>query len=621
MDERFLDYYNRELTYLRQLGAEFALQFPKIAGRLGMHGVDVADPYVERLLEGFCFLTARVQMKMDAEFPRFSQRLLDVVYPNALAPMPAMAIVQMTPDQNEGSLVRGFAVPAGTALQAKVASGEVTPCEFRTAHDLVLWPLAVSQVRMTGVPVDLPSGALRHGARAALRIRIEVTAGALANQLPLDQLTFYLSGPESQAARLVELVTAHVAGVVVHAPGDAARNAVVLDADAIAHEGFHPSQAMLPNDGRMFEGYRLLQEYFAFPARYLFFSVSGLRRALAQCGGNAFELTLLLDRDDAALASEIDTRHLALNCTPAVNLFPRRTDRIPVTPRTHEYHLVVDRVRPLDHEVYAVTRVTGHRIGDAGDCDFHPFYASNGVDSGGSGAYYSIRREGRVASAQMRANGARTSYPGTEVFVSLVDRQQAPFDERVRQLSADTLCTNRDLPLLLPRGAASDFTPKISAPLEHIKVLRGPSRPRPPLAQDAAAWRLISHLGLNYQPLTDIDDEAGARALRELLGLYAQQGDAATRKQTGALQRLACEPVYRRLPECGPIVFGRGVRVTLTVDEQAFAGDSPYLIGAVLEQFFARHASINAFTEFALHSVQRGEFAQWPARVGRRPAI
>lgn len=145
MDERFLDYYNRELTYLRQLGAEFAQQFPKIAGRLGMHGVDVADPYVERLLEGFCFLTARVQMKMDAEFPRFSQRLLDVVYPNALAPMPAMAIVQMTPDQNEGSLVRGFAVPAGTALQAKVASGEVTPCEFRTAHDLVLWPLAISR--------------------------------------------------------------------------------------------------------------------------------------------------------------------------------------------------------------------------------------------------------------------------------------------------------------------------------------------------------------------------------------------------------------------------------------------------------------------------------------------
>ncbi|CAE6806518.1 type VI secretion system baseplate subunit TssF [Paraburkholderia haematera] len=621
MDERFLDYYNRELTYLRQLGGEFAQQFPKIAGRLGMHGIDVADPYVERLLEGFCFLTARVQMKMDAEFPRFSQRLLDVVYPNALAPMPAMAIVQMTPDQNEGSLVRGFAVPAGTALQAKVASGEVTPCEFRTAHDLVLWPLAISQVQMTGVPVDLPPGALRRRARAALRIRIDVTAGALANQLPLDQLTFYLSGPESQAARLVELITAHVAGAILHAPGDAARNAIVLDANAIAHEGFHPSQAMLPNDGRMFEGYRLIQEYFAFPARYLFFSVGGLRRALAQCGGSAFELTLLLDRDDAALASEVDTRHLALNCTPAVNLFPKRTDRIPVTPRTHEYHLVVDRVRPLDHEVYAVTRVTGHRIGDAGDCDFSPFYASYGGDSGESGAYYSVRREGRLASAQIRANGARTSYPGTEVFVSLVDRQQAPFDERMRHLSADTLCTNRDLPLLLPRGSASDFTPKISAPLKHIKVLRGPSRPRPPLAQDAAAWRLISGLGLNYQPLTGIDDEAGARALRELLGLYAQQGDAATRKQTGALQRLACEPVYRRLPECGPIVFGRGVRVTLTVDEQAFAGDSPYLLGAVLEQFFARHASINAFTEFALHSVQRGELAQWPARIGRRPAI
>ncbi|MPW21298.1 type VI secretion system baseplate subunit TssF [Paraburkholderia sp. CNPSo 3157] len=621
MDERFLDYYNRELSYMRHLGGEFAQQFPKIAGRLGMHGIDVADPYVERLLEGFCFLTARVQMKMDAEFPRFSQRLLEVVYPNALAPMPAMAIVQITPELNEGSLARGFTMPAGTTLQAKLASGELTPCEFRTAHDLVLWPLAIGAVEMTGVPIDLPvDNSLRKRASAALRIRIDVTGGALANELPLDQLTFHLSGAESQAAKLLELVTRHVAGVLVNVPGDRSR-AVMLDADAVVHEGFSPSQAMLPNDGRTFEGYRLLQEYFAFPARCLFFSVSGLRRALAQCHRDAFELTLLFDRDDAALAARVDMRDFALNCTPAINLFPKRTDRIPVTPRTHEYHLVADRSRPLDHEIYAVTRVTGHRTGDAGDCEFSQFYASFGGNDGDSAAYYSMRREPRVASAQMRANGARTSYAGTEVFVSLVDRKQAPFDERVRHLSADTLCTNRDLPLLLPLGGASDFTPKISAPIARAKVLRGPSRPQPPLAQDAAVWRLISHLGLNYQPLARIDDEDGARGLRELLALYAQHGDAAMRRQAGALQRLACEPVYRRLPKRGPVVFGRGVRVTLTVDDHAFAGESPYMLGAVLEQFFARHASINAFTEFALHSSQRGELAQWPARVGLRPSI
>ncbi|MGV2863947.1 type VI secretion system baseplate subunit TssF, partial [Achromobacter sp. AGC39] len=114
MDARLLDYYNRELVYLRELGAEFAQAHPKVAGRLGMNATEVADPYVERLLEGFSFLTARIQMKMDAEFPRFSQRLLEVVYPNYLAPTPSMAIVQFAPSMNEGTLAGGFELPRGT---------------------------------------------------------------------------------------------------------------------------------------------------------------------------------------------------------------------------------------------------------------------------------------------------------------------------------------------------------------------------------------------------------------------------------------------------------------------------------------------------------------------------
>jgi type VI secretion system protein ImpG len=116
MESKLLEYYNRELAYLREMGAEFAERYPKVAGRLGMRGIDVADPYTERLMEGFAFLTSRVQMKMDAEFP-FSQRLLEMIAPN-YRPTPSMAIAEIQPDSSRGDLSKGFIVPRGTMMDS-----------------------------------------------------------------------------------------------------------------------------------------------------------------------------------------------------------------------------------------------------------------------------------------------------------------------------------------------------------------------------------------------------------------------------------------------------------------------------------------------------------------------
>lgn len=623
MDTRLLDYYNRELAYLRELGAEFAEQFPKVAARLRMNDAGPPDPYVERLLEGFSFLTARVQMKMDAEFPRFTQGLLDAVYPGYAAPLPSMAVVRFTPRMNEGTVAQGYRLPAGTALQARLADGEQTACEFRTAHELTLWPLELTRVALTGAPADLTLAgpSLRASVRGALRIRLKAHAGVNLRDLPLDRLTLHLAGPERDALQLLELVAAHTLGVVCHDTASPPRWQHAMSAEAVQQRGFAADEALLPDDGRSFHGYRLLREYFAFPARFLFFSIDGLRTALARAQGDEFDVTVLLGRHDAALESIVDMRHLALYCTPAVNLFTRRADRIAVSSGAREHHVVVDRSRPLDYEVYAVQRLVGERLEHGSEREFRPFHATFGSDAGNFGAYFTIRREPRLISSQARSHGTRTGYAGSETYVSLVDTQCAPFDEATRYLAVDTLCTNRDLALMLPPGGASAFTLRISAPVERISLVRGPSRPRAPIGDEQSAWRLISHLGLARQTLTDLDDEEGGERLRELLELHADPADAAMRRQIDGVLRVAFKPVVRRLPGAGPVMFGRGVQVELTVDDHAFSGDSPYLIGAVLEQFFARHVSINSFAECVLRSVQRGTLAQWPARIGRRPAV
>ena len=147
MDRSFLQYYERELQHLREVGAEFAKEYPKVAGRLGMEGIEVADPYVERLLEGFSFLAARVQLKIDAEFPRFTQHLLETVYPGYLTPMPSMAVVKFVPEPAEGSLADGVEIPRGSALRSVLGKGDQTPCEYRTAHPVTLWPIEIAEAQ------------------------------------------------------------------------------------------------------------------------------------------------------------------------------------------------------------------------------------------------------------------------------------------------------------------------------------------------------------------------------------------------------------------------------------------------------------------------------------------
>jgi type VI secretion system protein ImpG len=624
MDPRMLEYYNRELTYLRELGGEFSRQYPKVAGRLGMQGIDVADPYVERLLEGFSFLSARIQLKMDAEFPRFSQRLMEVVYPNFLVPTPSSCVVRLTPSAGEGSQGDAYTLARGSRMRSRMPPGVRTPCEFRTTQDVTLWPIQLAEARVTGIPADLPLArmALREAPKSALRLRFRFTGAVGPQGLGLERLPLFLSGPDELATKLYELILGHAIAVVQCGFQQPLKSWRVLAEDALCPEGFADDQSLLPYETRAFQGYRLLHEYFAFPPKFYFLSVGDLLRGMPEAAGEGgFELVILLDRAATELEPIVDRDQFALHCTPAVNLLSRRTDRIALAPDRFEYHMVVDRAAPLDFEVYSVSAVEGFGTDNTVATHFRPFYTTLAGDRGDHGAYFSLRREPRMMSDSARRHGTRTTYVGSEVFLTLVDQHEAPFRSDLRQLGVELVATNRDLPLIMPLGGESDFTLMASAPVSAINVVRGPSKPTPSIAEGEITWRLISHLGLNYVTLTDTNAQEGAKALRELFELYSGMSDPAIARHGHALLSATIKPLTRRLPGVGPLVFGRGVGIDLQVDETQFAGVSPYLFGAVLEQFMARHVGINVFTETRLHSAQRGKVGAWAPRFGKRPAI
>jgi type VI secretion system protein ImpG len=621
MDTKLLRYYERELQHLREMGGEFAREFPKVAGRLGLETYACADPYVERLLEGFSFLAARVQLKIDAEFPRFTNHLLEQVYPQYLAPTPSMAVVQLQPDLSEGSLAAGFTVARQSSLRSLLGKGDQTTCEYRTAHDVTLWPLELAEARYFTYGGKLGNLDLsRLGPiKAGLRLRLKAGAGLAFKDLALDRLALYLRGSDAMPGRLLEQLLANAVATVVMPTREPAAWHSIAPRGSIRALGFDDEHALLPTTARAFRGYRLLQEYFAFPQRYLFAELGGLGEGVRRCADKEIDIVVLFDRADPLLEQSVSAENFALFCTPAINLFPKRADRIHLSDRQHEYHVVPDRTRPMDFEVYQVGSVTGYGTGPDAQQHFAPFHSANDLQGGApERAYYQLRRQQRVLSERQRREGPRSSYIGSEVFLALVDAHEAPFDTRLRQLGIDTLCTNRDLPLSMPLGGPkTDFTLETSAPVRAVRCLDGPTVPAPSHAEGETAWRLVSHLSLNYLSLLDDDQRQGAAALKDLLRLYCGAGDLSGQRQIEALRSVSSSSIARRLPVPGPICFGRGLQITVELDDAAFEGIGVFVLGAVLEQFFAKYVSINGFTETRLTTPRRGTVMHWPARGGQ----
>ncbi|MCB9746789.1 MAG: type VI secretion system baseplate subunit TssF [Candidatus Omnitrophica bacterium] len=633
----FLKYYERELRFIREMGAEFSKQYPEIAAYLNLGTVRSADPYIERLLEGFAFLTARIQLKMDAEYPKFTQYLLEIVYPHYLAPLPSMMIVQIEPNPGES-----FTLDKSTKLLSKPVGNRNLRCEFLTTRTIKILPIEITEATyLSRDEINKYDKVGEKKIKSGIRIRLKTSAEIFFSQLTIDQLSFYLYGIDGVPEQLYELIVGHAKAVVV---GDLPDDVNIFDKSIIHPLGFDQEETMLPATAQAFAGYHLLQEYFAFPQQFLFFQIKSLSSVMPKINKRELDIVILFDESKDNFGKIIDKENFKLNCTPAINLFEMRTS-VHVDKHESKQRIVMNKSASDHYEIYSLLEVTGVKNNQEKQ-NFFPFYSdhrNNRTDSIKNSAYFTINRKPTVYSGGEKSN-ERDGYVGNDVYISLVSHTESiypfPYDEDIEQLRIRALCTNRGKSKLLTSEIDKlNFSWEVEAPINRIRCIAGPTNPKSSnifiknkkshrsnnfddsYVKEGLSWRLINHLSLNYLSLVNNDQQHGAEVLREMFKLYADFSEDAIAKQIEGLLSVESRPITCRVPIKGPITFGRGLEITLTFDESVFAGRSCFLFGAILDQFFRKYASINNLTQVRILTIERGEIMRWPVRTGTRALL
>lgn len=610
MRDRLEQFYEQELLYIRRMAAEFARDRPKIADRLAISTEtrESGDPHVERLIESFAFLTARVQLKLEDEFPELTDSLLSLLYPHYLAPVPSMSIAQFVLDPTLGKLTDGFTIPRGSRLNSREVRG--VPCRFRTTYPVTLWPVDLSTTYMTapfGSGIKLPAGL--HHVEAMLRLELRLTSDVPWSEINLDNLRICLNGDEKTTHQLYELIFNHCAGVFVR---DAGGLGALLPADSIREVGFGPDEGLLSYDSRSFIGYRLLTEYFAFPQKFLFADLTGLKSALQRATKPTVDLCLLLNKSDRTLEPRVDNDILRLGCTPISNLFTHQAEPIRLTQMQTDYHVIPDMRHKRAFEIYSIEAVTSTNLDNSAVTEFQPFFACrHGRSTNLNPAYWYSKR---VPSPEKNDRG-------TEVWLSLVDLNFDPTKPASEVISISTTCTNRDLPgeLRTSGGENWGFRLEGQAPIKRIDPLIPPTLPCR-IPQGEVRWRLISHLALNHFSITD--GEHGADALREILKLYDYANTRASTQQIAGIDQISSRRKTARISGGQSIGFCRGVELDITFDPEKYTGVGAYLLASVLDKFLGLYASINSFTRLKTRMKNASEpFKAWPHRVGEQTIL
>lgn len=612
MLDRLLPYYERELAEFRQLGAEFAQTYPKIARRLQLEPEHCADPHVERLLEASAFMAARIHHRLDEDYPEITEAFLQAMYPHYLRPVPSTSIVQANPDPKRTGFGTSFFIPRGSAVESPLVTKQ-TKCLFRTSFDLDVHPLEIQSARLE---LTQASDYLRRITphAAVLTLKLENFGQRPISELNLSQLRFFLDGDASLTSLLYELMTTRLANVRVHDGSDDPQKTLLLPKEALRPMGFLPEESLLPTDSRTLDGHRLLSEYFAFPDKFMFIEVGKLNHSALQSADRSLVIQFIFSQYPDSerhnrLAKIMAPAFFKLNCTPIINLFERSATPIRVDDRRSTYAIQPSQQEKDSFEIYAINEVRSvERKG----------HTDNSIVPALYGAFQPpASQDNRIRWVESRKPSTRPQDTAFETEIGFVHLDKGPIEELPEVYGIEVTCTNRNLCQFIPFSStssdATDFTFLDGASKNRCALLRKPTPTLRISSRQGYQWRLIAHLSLNHTSFV----KGGKESIQRMLSLYNITDSATLNRQIQGLVELKTESGVTRLPGKGFPTFVRGLEVHLTFDENHYVGANMFLFGMILEQFFAQCSPPNSFVRMHMHSRQReGEIVAWPPRTG-----
>lgn len=598
----FLDYYRENLAHIRSLASEFAAEFPKIATRLELSSFECQDPYVERLLEGTAFLAARVEKKLESGFPRLLESILASIAPLALYPIPSFCVLELQCASLDERLKNGYLLPKGSAFLCSVP-GIHTRCTYTTMTDVTLYPLSLTDVKYCTRDLEqfhLPNP----DAQAVLSLRIgRSDSGAISECTP-DEISIYLNLPESEASLLQGQLIVDLIGVYGgdHGSGYAACPEITVDMPMFeTHASYFLSRM------RTLSGLQILQHFMAYPAAFKFFRIKGLQKLFQRIDRNSVELIFALKRRETALIHTLDRNHFKLWCVPAVNLFHKNSDRGEVNGQ-YEFHVVPDRTAPLDYEIFKV--LSAETYNERNETLFQCYECYDETGRGGRlhHDFFSAHRRERFVND---SRNARSSYAGSEVFLSFTGENWQKRWEDIKQFRAELLCTNRDLPLLIAYDSQLD-APTDSA-VGSASFLGQPGRPRRALISEGTKedWRKAGHIVFNLSSALWQSGKIPVEILKELIRAYSVRSEEETERLVDGIIAIRTEPKIFRFIHRGCVFYENGWQLHLTLREEQYAGTGYFIFAAVLKALLDSYTPLNSCVELTIHTDKRADVVTW----------
>ena len=600
LEESFYDYYSRELTYLRQQGSQFAQKHPKVAQRLDFTSQVSSDPHVERLLESFAFMAARLQQDIDQQYPRLTNALLGILYPQFINPLPSLSIAEFNFSPQKGKLSSTHTIQRETKLFVTNPEGET--CRFQTCYDVSLRPIEVKAAEVI-FSATQPDCLPYLTSNRALKLTLKSFNQGF-KSIGLTDLRFFLEGSRLFKNSLYEGLFAQENTVVIQ---NTSSNPflIALPAGSLKQVGFKPHESVVPYPKHAHPGYRFLFEYFHFPEKFYFFDIDPI-----VLPDETSELTIFISLADSFTykANAITAGNFRLHCSPIINLFNKTSEPIRLDYQRHEYRLIGDLKHEKTTEIHSISQVQTTLEGTSLIRNFKPYFSYDHLKQHDQACFWNARR----------VPALNNHLGGTDIFLSFVDQNMDPAIPTTQNVFAQLLCTNR---ALAPEFSAGTLLqPEQENPAAQIICLYRPTLPYYPSTEASSQWRFISQLSLNYLALSN--DAVSLQALKEIIQLYAGEQDSSVLPELETIHSLKTKSVMRRFGLDAWRGFVSGTHIQLIIDLEKDVQKNTFLFASVLNHFFALFASVNSFTQLELYQHNnKGSWKTWPPMSGSKPLL